>query len=170
MAIAGDGRDVAPERRPWLAGRGGAMVAIFALLALFPLTEALGVSPFFTVVLTRIMIFAIAALSLDLILGYGALVSFGHAAFLGIGAYAVGISATHGIGDLALQIPVAVLATLPGGRHYVPSASSVSRAGDSSSVSRKPWYGQMYSSRMSCSSTMSRPSPSSSPAIRMRSS
>ena len=40
---------------------------------------------------TRVMIFAIAAMSLDLILGFGAMVSFGHAAFLGIGAYAVGI-------------------------------------------------------------------------------
>ena len=38
-----------------------------------------------------LMILALAAMSLDLILGYGALVSFGHAAFLGIGAYAVGI-------------------------------------------------------------------------------
>ena len=37
------------------------------------------------------MIFAIAAVSLDLILGYGGMVSFGHAAYLGIGAYAVGI-------------------------------------------------------------------------------
>ena len=51
--------------------------------------------------LTRVMIFGIAAMSLDLILGYGALVSFGHAAFLGIGAYAVGILASHGIGGCA---------------------------------------------------------------------
>ena len=40
---------------------------------------------------TRVMIFAIAALALDLLVGYGALVSFGHAAFIGLGAYAVGI-------------------------------------------------------------------------------
>ena len=40
---------------------------------------------------TRVMIFAIAALALDLLIGYGALVSFGHAAFIGLGAYAVGI-------------------------------------------------------------------------------
>ena len=42
---------------------------------------------------TRVMIFAIAALALDLLVGYGALVSFGHAAFIGLGAYAVGILA-----------------------------------------------------------------------------
>ena len=38
-------------------------------------------------------------MSLDLILGYGGLVSFGHAAFLGIGAYAVGILSSHGFDD-----------------------------------------------------------------------
>ena len=61
--------------------------------------------------LTRVMIFAIAAISLDLILGYGALVSFGHAAFLGIGAYAVGILSSHGVEDLVVQIPVALAAS-----------------------------------------------------------
>jgi branched-chain amino acid transport system permease protein len=45
---------------------------------------------------TRVMIFAIAAIALDLILGFGAMVSFGHAAFMGIGAYAMGILASHG--------------------------------------------------------------------------
>ena len=51
---------------------------------------------------TRIMIYAIAALSLDLILGYGAMVSFGHAAFVGIGAYAVGIASAHDLWEAAL--------------------------------------------------------------------
>ena len=46
--------------------------------------------PFYLDLFRRIMIFAIAAVSLDLILGYGGMVSFGHAAYLGIGAYAVG--------------------------------------------------------------------------------
>jgi branched-chain amino acid transport system permease protein len=57
------------------------------------------------------MIFAIAAMSLDLILGYGAMVSFGHAAFLGIGAYAAGILASHGFEDAALQLPAALAAS-----------------------------------------------------------
>jgi branched-chain amino acid transport system permease protein len=61
--------------------------------------------------LTRVMIFGIAAMSLDLVLGYGALVSFGHAAFLGIGAYSVGILASHGIEDALIQIPVALAAS-----------------------------------------------------------
>jgi branched-chain amino acid transport system permease protein len=54
------------------------------------------------------MIFAIAAVSLNLILGYGGLVSFGHAAYLGIGAYAVGILAHHGIDNGFLQFAVAI--------------------------------------------------------------
>jgi branched-chain amino acid transport system permease protein len=53
----------------------------------------------------RVMIFAIAAIGLDLILGYGGLVSFGHAAFIGLGAYVVGILAAHGVSDAALVVP-----------------------------------------------------------------
>ena len=49
--------------------------------------------PFYLDLVRRIMIFAIAAASLNLILGYGGMVSFGHAAYLGVGAYAVGILA-----------------------------------------------------------------------------
>ncbi len=44
---------------------------------------------------SRLVILAIAAVSLNLILGYGGMVSFGHAAFIGLGAYAVGIPAHH---------------------------------------------------------------------------
>jgi branched-chain amino acid transport system permease protein len=85
-------------------------VCLFAAFALFPLAIRLGVDPFYLVIATRIMIFAIAAVSLDLILGYGAMVSFGHAAFIGIGAYAAGIASSHGLTDLVLQIALAALA------------------------------------------------------------
>ena len=44
---------------------------------------------------SRLVIFAIAAVSLDLLIGYTGLVSFGHAAFLGVGAYTVGILSFH---------------------------------------------------------------------------
>src|SRR5690554_2554654 len=44
---------------------------------------------------TRIIIYAMAASSLNLILGYGGMVSFGHAAFFGIGAYVTGILSFH---------------------------------------------------------------------------
>ena len=57
---------------------------------------------------SRVMIFAIAAVALDLLVGYGALISFGHAAFIGLGAYAVGILAAHGIGDALIALPAAL--------------------------------------------------------------
>jgi branched-chain amino acid transport system permease protein len=62
------------------------------------------------IVLTRVVILAIAAVSLDLILGYGGMVSLGHAAFLGIGAYAVGIMTAHDVTSGVLQWPLAILA------------------------------------------------------------
>ena len=57
------------------------------------------------------MIFALAAVSLNLIMGYGGMMSFGHAAYLGIGGYAVGILAAEGIGSGFIQWPVALLAS-----------------------------------------------------------
>ncbi|MGF1527451.1 MAG: branched-chain amino acid ABC transporter permease [Candidatus Competibacterales bacterium] len=81
--------------------------AIFALFALLPLGLAEG-QGYLLSLFTGIMIFALAAMSLDFILGYGALVSFGHAAFVGVGAYGVGILAHHGIETAAIALPVAV--------------------------------------------------------------
>jgi branched-chain amino acid transport system permease protein len=51
--------------------------------------------PFYIAQFRRILIYALAAVSLDLVLGYGRMVSFGHAAFFGIGAYTVGILNFH---------------------------------------------------------------------------
>ncbi|MAP19248.1 MAG: branched-chain amino acid ABC transporter permease, partial [Aurantimonas sp.] len=103
LTLAGETPDVAPERRPSrLDGRGTALAAglIFAALALLPLLATAIDDQFLLVTATRIMIFALAALSLDLIPCYGALVSFGHAAFIGLGAYSVAILAAHGIDDI----------------------------------------------------------------------
>ena len=80
-----------------------------ALLVLLPAGAALADQPFYLTLVTRMLIFAIAALSLDLILGYGALISFGHAAYLGVGAYAVGILAHHGVNAAWIQWPVAIV-------------------------------------------------------------
>jgi branched-chain amino acid transport system permease protein len=80
-----------------------------AALALVPAIAGVLNEPFYLDLFRRIMIFGIAALSLDLILGYGGLVSFGHAAYLGIGAYAVGILAYHGIRNGLVQFGVAIL-------------------------------------------------------------
>jgi branched-chain amino acid transport system permease protein len=58
--------------------------------------------------ISRMMIYGIAACSLNLILGFGGLVSFGHAAFVGIGAYAVGIMITEGVTSGWLNFAVAM--------------------------------------------------------------
>jgi branched-chain amino acid transport system permease protein len=80
-------------------------------LTLVPPAAALLDQPFYIDLFRRMMIFAIAALSLDLILGYGGMVSFGHAVYLGIGAYAVGILTFHGVDNGFLQWGLAVLAS-----------------------------------------------------------
>jgi len=78
------------------------------LLAAVPLAAALLDQPFYLDLVRRIMIFAIAALSLNLILGYGGMISFGHAAYLGVGAYAVGVLAHYGINNGYLQWALAI--------------------------------------------------------------
>jgi len=80
-------------------------------LAAVPPVAALANQPFYLDLVRRIMIFAIAALSLNLILGYGGMVSFGHAAYLGVGAYAVGVLAHYGIHNGFLQWALAIAAS-----------------------------------------------------------
>ncbi len=79
-----------------------------ALAALPPLLTALGLE-FYTGVASRALIFVIAASSLNLILGFGGMVSFGHAAFVGLGAYTVGILMDAGISSAWIAWPVAML-------------------------------------------------------------
>jgi branched-chain amino acid transport system permease protein len=82
-------------------------LAIALLVALPPLATALGQTYYIDFV-RRMLILSLAAVSLNLILGYGGLVSFGHAAYLGVGAYSVGILAFYGVSSVWLQWPVAV--------------------------------------------------------------
>ncbi len=66
------------------------------LLILPPIAGWVG-EPYLVSLFSRIFIYALAAVSLDLILGYGGMVSLGHAAFFGIGAYVAGILAFHSV-------------------------------------------------------------------------
>jgi len=84
------------------------LAAGLVLLAAVPPVAALASQPFYLDLVRRIMIFAIAALSLNLILGYGGMISFGHAAYLGVGAYAVGVLAHYGIHNGYLQWALAI--------------------------------------------------------------
>jgi branched-chain amino acid transport system permease protein len=83
-------------------------IAMFLVFAVTPLFAVFFAESFVLGIVTRVMIFAIAALALDLLIGYGALVSFGHAAFVGLGAYAVGILSSHGINETLIALPVAL--------------------------------------------------------------
>src|SRR5262245_56468838 len=107
-ALASTSSAVAPKRREGLIVAASLFV-IFAAVPLIALTTA---ESYVISLATRIMIFAIAALALDLIVGYGALVSFGHAAFIGLGAYAVGMLSAHGIGDVLVALPLALAASM----------------------------------------------------------
>jgi branched-chain amino acid transport system permease protein len=81
------------------------LVSALTLLALFPLAGA----TFYTELVTKVMILAIFALSLDLLVGYTGLVSFGHAAFYGVGAYALALLAPkYEAPNLWLTLPVAL--------------------------------------------------------------
>lgn len=85
------------------------IAALLTVLALLPVYAALTGNYFLMTLFTRILILAIAATSLNLILGYGGMVSFGHAVYLGIGGYAVGILAKEGITSGFVQWPVALI-------------------------------------------------------------
>ena len=77
----------------WLSTRNIATVTLLLALVLLPVYVELTGSRFLLKLFTRIVILAMAAVSLNLILGYGGMMSFGHAAYLGIGGYAFGILA-----------------------------------------------------------------------------
>ena len=80
-------------------------------LVLLPAYVRLSGNIFVLTLFTRIVILGLAAVSLNLILGYGGMMSFGHAAYLGIGGYAVGILAHEGIYSGFVQWPVALAAS-----------------------------------------------------------
>ncbi|CAM5186979.1 Branched-chain amino acid transport system permease protein OS=Castellaniella defragrans OX=75697 GN=HNR28_003467 PE=4 SV=1 [Castellaniella defragrans] len=84
---------------------------IFLLLALVPMAASFFNDAFLVRIFARIMILALAAMSLDLIMGYGGMVSFGHAAFLGIGAYAVGVMSLYADGGAPLPAYLGFLAS-----------------------------------------------------------
>jgi branched-chain amino acid transport system permease protein len=94
-----------------LTPRNAFAAALIVLLTLLPVYCSLAGNYFLMSLFTRILILAMAAVSLNLIMGFGGMVSFGHAAYLGIGGYAVGILAKEGINSGFVQWPVALLAS-----------------------------------------------------------
>jgi branched-chain amino acid transport system permease protein len=90
--------------------RGLVTVLVLLVLAVLPLLTQAFDQRYLLSIGTRIVIWAIAAISLNMILGYGGMVSFGHAMFFGIGGYAVGILAHHGMASGWIQWPAGIVA------------------------------------------------------------
>jgi branched-chain amino acid transport system permease protein len=97
--------------RPWPT------LGLVALLALLPVAALAAGQPFYLVFATRVLIYALIASSLNLLIGYGGMVSLGHAAFVGAGAYTVAVLMPLGVASAALLWPAALAA---GGLLAVP--------------------------------------------------
>jgi branched-chain amino acid transport system permease protein len=83
------------------------VLILLAIAAAFPLVMQAMNQMFYVSFASRVLIYAMAAASLNLVLGYGGMVSFGHAAFFGAGAYIVGIFAFEGVSSAWLAWPAA---------------------------------------------------------------
>src|SRR5207302_4048419 len=92
-----------------LTPRNIVVTVIMITLAMVPLYAAWVGNNFVLILVTRVVILAIAAVSLNLMMGYGGMVSFGHAAYLGIGGYVVGILAYEKVPSGLIQWPLAIL-------------------------------------------------------------
>ncbi|HEX8969417.1 MAG TPA: branched-chain amino acid ABC transporter permease, partial [Chloroflexota bacterium] len=89
-------------QRRWLGGVHPGYIALALILAVFPLTNP---APYAVTLVTQILVFSVFTMSLDLLLGYVGLPSFGHAAFLGMGAYAAAVlSVRLGISNLGVAL------------------------------------------------------------------
>ncbi|MEP6876840.1 MAG: branched-chain amino acid ABC transporter permease, partial [Burkholderiales bacterium] len=84
---------------------------LFAGFAAVPFVATAIGQPFWISFFARILIYAIAASALNLALGYGGLVSFGHALFMGLGSYAVAFPAFHGIASGWVHLALCMVAS-----------------------------------------------------------
>jgi branched-chain amino acid transport system permease protein len=85
------------------------VILLLALLLAFPLAANWLGQEFYVGMASRLLIFALVATSLNLLLGFGGMVSMGHAAYLGAGAYTVGILMHHGVVSAWVSWPAALL-------------------------------------------------------------
>ncbi len=83
--------------------------AIVAAFIVLPIYALLSDNAFMLAILSRIVVLGIAAVALNLVLGYGGMVSFGHALFLGLGVYSAAIPAVHGIESGMAHLLIALI-------------------------------------------------------------
>lgn len=100
---------------------------IFAGLVVVPFWGYATDSSFYVAFFARVMIYAIAAVALNLALGYGGLISLGHALFMGLGAYSVAIPAFYGIDNGWLQLLICITSCAVIG--YITGAISLRTTG-----------------------------------------
>ena len=82
---------------------------VFLLLLIIPAIGIIFNEPYYITLATKVIILGIAGIGLNLALGYGGLISFGHAAFFGIGGYVAAIMSNHALnGELLFEIPLAI--------------------------------------------------------------
>src|SRR5581483_2349447 len=84
------------------------VAAVIVLLVAYPLAMSAVDNLFYVSFASRVLIYAIAATSLNLALGYGGMISFGHAAFVGTGAYVASILFAEGVTSAWLEWPAAI--------------------------------------------------------------
>ncbi len=83
----------------------GILLGLLVLLAAVPALR----DSFYTGLASRAMIFGLAALGLDVVVGFGGMISFGHAAYFGLGAYTVAVLARAGVNEALIAWPAAIL-------------------------------------------------------------
>ena len=82
---------------------------VFLLLLSIPAIGIIFNEPYYITLATKVIILGIAGVGLNLALGYGGLISFGHAAFFGIGGYVAAIMSYHALNEeLLFEIPLAI--------------------------------------------------------------
>jgi branched-chain amino acid transport system permease protein len=85
------------------------VILLTIVCSIFPLAMQAADNLFYVSFATRVMIYAIAATSLNLALGYGGMISFGHAAFVGTGAYVASICVAEGVTSAWIGWPAAIV-------------------------------------------------------------
>jgi branched-chain amino acid transport system permease protein len=97
-----------PQSIAWSSPCAVTAIVVLALLAVLPIIAGAFDASYYVSLTTRILIYALAAIGLNFILGFGGMVSLGHAMYVLLGAYAVAIPASHGVTSGFTQLAIAI--------------------------------------------------------------